>query len=233
MYNKQNHGNTLGYNMTRNLMKEKSAISMLIAAIVIIIVVVAAAGAGYYLTSQNPAATPAPSASPTASPTQTPAATSSPETSETPLVTQSPALSPTPGSSQPLNVAGATSLRYSVSLTEAGVFQGSYTFQGKNAETSNFKMRIDFTDKSGDQSTYIVNGADHKAWIFESGQWQDVSVAYDAQFSSWNNLWQGYTNSLLSWNGIGDYSYTQGDATVKIYDVSVNPVLADSLFQHT
>lgn len=219
---------------------------MVIAAIVVIVIVVAGVAGAYVLMSQpasnspssNPTSSPAPTATATAPPstTQTPSATKSPATSETPEApTSSPAetTAPTASPASAPNVAGATSMKYSVSLTQGGVFQGSYTFQGKNADTANFMMRIDYTDKSGDQETYIVNGAEQKAWAYSGGEWEDLSIAYSAQYSTWNNLWQGYMNSLLAWSGSGDYSYTQGDATVKIYDISVNPVLADSLFQHS
>ena len=93
-------------------------------------------------------------------------------------------------------------------------------------------MRIDSTDSSGDQSTFIINGAQQKAWSYSNGEWTDLSDVYSLQYSTWNTLWQGYVNSLAAWNGLGDYSYSSGGDSVRIYNISVNPTLADSLFVH-
>jgi hypothetical protein len=216
--------------MTRNFLKQKSAISMLIAVIVIVIVIVAAAGAGYYLTSQNPAATASPSASPTANPTQTPASTSSPSTTSTPTVSETPenSASPSTSPSSAPDVAGASSMKYSVSATEGGETQG-YTYQTKKVDSA-IMMRIDYIDVDGEKTTYIVNGVQHKAWMYSDGEWEDISVAYDTWYNTWNNLHGAYLNNLVTWTG-GDWTYTESGVTVRLYDISVNPSLADSLFQ--
>ena len=211
--------------MTRNLLKNKTAISTAIIALVVIVVAAAVAGGAYYVMTQNNQTSPSTSESPT------PSASTSVSPTAVPSSTQTAAPSASPSSAP--NVAGASSLKYSVSLTEAGVLQGSYTFQGKNAGTSNFMLRIDFTDESNAQTIYIVNGAEQKSWAYSDGQWQDLSAVYTMQYNTWSPMWQGYVTSLSAWTGSGDYSYTQGNATVRIYDISVNPVLADSLFQHS
>jgi hypothetical protein len=140
---------------------------------------------------------------------------------------------PTPSPTAAISgVADASSLKYSVSLTENGVLKGTYTFWGKNAGTGDFSMRIEFTDSDGD-TIYIFNGAQDKAWTYAGGEWVDISDYYASQWDIWNNLWVGYTNSLAAWSGTGDYSYTQDSSTVRIYDISVNPALEDSLFTHS
>jgi hypothetical protein len=190
--------------MARNIKSSKKALStMLIVAIVIVIIVVAGVAAYWYM-SQNPTTTPEDT-----TPTSTP--------------------SPTATTS---GVAGASSLKYSVSLTENGVVQGTYTYWGKNAGTGDFSMRIALTDSDGD-TIYIFNGAQDKAWTYAGGEWVDISDYYAAQSDIWNNLWVGYTNSLAAWSGTGDYSYTQDGSTVRIYDISVNPALEDALFTHS
>jgi hypothetical protein len=93
-------------------------------------------------------------------------------------------------------------------------------------------MRIEYTVYST-PSIIILNGAQQKAWSYSDGKWSDISSEYSSYNGVWNPLWQGYVASLAAWNGIGDYSYTVSSATVRIYDISVNPVLADSLFQHS
>ena len=223
-----------GLNMTRNLIKQKSAISMLIVAIVIIIVVAGAAGAGYYLTTQAPASSPTPSANPTASPTaisspsatSTPAASSTPAATETPGISESPETSVSPSSAP--DVAGASSMKYSVSATEAGETQG-YTYQTKKVD-SNVMMRVDYTAVNGEKTIYIVNGVQHKAWIFSDNAWEDISASYDTWYNTWSNLHGVYLNILATWTS-GDWTYTESGVTVRLYDIIVNPSLADSLFQ--
>ena len=94
-------------------------------------------------------------------------------------------------------------------------------------------MRIDFFDASGSETIYIVNGQLQKSWAYSDGTWTDLSAAYALQYSTWNTLWQGYLNSLAAWNGLGDYTYSANGDSVRIYNISVNPTLADSLFVNT
>ncbi len=171
------------------------------------------AGIAAYVLSQN-ANNPSDSTTPTATPSgsTSPTATSNPTSSST-------------------DVATATSLKYTVSLTENGVLKGTYTFQGKNLGTDNLMMRIDYTDNDG-STIFIFNGAQHKAWTYSGDQWVDISDYYDSQFQTWNSLWQGYSTNLAAWTGQGEYSYTSNGSTVRIYDISVNPTLDDSLFVH-
>jgi len=94
-------------------------------------------------------------------------------------------------------------------------------------------IRIDFTDPSGGSFVYIVNGALQQAWMQTGGQWIDLSSSYTSQWSSWNSAFTGYKNSLAGWAGVGDYTYTSNGETIRIYNIIVNPSLADSLFQHS
>ena len=191
---------------------------------VIIIVLVVALAAGAYLATRGNGGTTNPSTTPTPAPTPTP--TSNPGTS--PSATPQPSTSGTGA-----NIAGASSLQYSVAVTSNGVSQGSYTYSGKNIGTTNFMMRISSTDASGSQSIFIINGAQQTAWSYSDGTWTDLSAAYSSQYTTWNTLWQGYAGALSAWNGLGDYTYSSGGDSVRIYDVSVNPSLPDSLFQHS
>ena len=219
--------------MEKDLTRSKTGISKTIIVVALIIAIVAVGAGAYYFATQNNQ--PSPSASPTPTPLTSPTASANPTTSTSPTVapTQTATASPTASPSNAPNVAGASSLKYSVSLTEAGILQGSYTYQGKNAGTSSFMMRIDFTDSDGSQSGYIINGAQQKAWSLSGGTWEDLTSAYSSLYNTWNPLWQGYVNSLSGWAGVGDWTYTQGNVTVRIYDISVNPALPDSLFQPT
>jgi hypothetical protein len=95
-------------------------------------------------------------------------------------------------------------------------------------------VRIDFSDPSGENFVYIVNSALQQVWVESGGQWTDLSSAYSSQAGAWNNAFLGYKNSLTNWSGAGDWTYTDpnGD-TVKITNVSVDPSLPDSMFQHS
>jgi hypothetical protein len=220
--------------MERNLRTNQKAIAtMLIVGILVVVIVVGGIGAFYVLSQNAPAPTesPSPTATSTAStaPTATASETTLPSPSSSPAETAQPTATVAPSAP---NIAGASSLRYSVSLTENGVVQGSYTYMGKNAGTNSFMMRIEVTSTDGN-AIYIFNGAQQKAWTYSDGQWTDISELYTVQFGVWNNLWQGYVNGLSAWNGVGDYSYSSGGSTVRIYDISVNPTLEDSLFVHS
>ena len=210
--------------MKINLVSNNTAISTAVIAIVAIVVVAAVAGGIYFATTQNNpssrSATQTPTPSTTVSPSPTPIATAS----TTPTNTGNPSATAAP------KVADASSLQYSVSLSAdtPSALVGTYTYYAKNAGTSSFMLRIEYTDLSNHQSIIILNGEQQKSWSYSGGTWSEISA-----YGTYYNVWQGYVASLASWNGIGDYSYTVGHATVTIYDISVNPVLSDSLFQHS
>lgn len=194
--------------------QKKNSRKMLIAAVVVIVLVVAVIGGVYLATRGN--GTTNPSTSPT--PTSNPSATSNPSTS-----------------GMTSDVAGASSLQFTVSVTNSsGASQGSYTYYAKNAGTDSQMVRIEFTDPSGESFVYIVNGAQQKVWVESGGQWTDLSSAYTSQSSTWNSAFLGYKDNLTGWSGVGDWTYTDpnGD-TVRISNVSVNPSLPDSLFEHS
>jgi hypothetical protein len=198
--------------MKGSLKNNKKAFSTIAIVAIVVVIVAVAAAAAYYLMTQN-------TANPSDSTTPTPAPTSSATDSPSP-------------SAQTSTVADASSLKYSVSLTENGALQGTYTFWGKNAGTDDFSMRIEFNDSEED-TIFIFNGAQKKAWTYSGDEWVDISEYYGMQWDIWNNLWIGYTDSLAAWAGSGDYSYSAEGSTVRIYDISVNPALEDSLFVHT
>lgn len=131
------------------------------------------------------------------------------------------------------DVAGASSLQFSADVTSGGTL-ATYTYSAKNIGTSNAMIRIELT--SGSENTiYIVNGAQKQAWIYENGAWTNLTDYFTDYWTQWNSTLTGFTNNLSHWSGSGDYTYTNpstGD-TVRIYNISVNPSLADSLFQHS
>jgi hypothetical protein len=185
----------------------KTLLLILLALILIVIIVVGAFIAMGGLGNNNSPTTPTPT--PTTGTTSTPAPSSS--------VTGA-------------DIAGASSLQYTVAVTSGGVSQGSYTYYGKNAGTANFMMRIDYTDSTGTQGGFIINSAQQKAWSYSDGTWTDISAAYTTQYNTWNTLWQGYVNYLGAWTGSGGYTYSAGGDSVTFSGISINPSLPDSLF---
>jgi type II secretory pathway pseudopilin PulG len=130
------------------------------------------------------------------------------------------------------DVGEASSLQFKVSVNPADSESVDYTYMIKNAGTSSLMMRIEM-QSAGESYIYIINGAQQKVWIYSDGEWMDFSEMYPTYWETWNSAWQGYHDSLLDWTGYGDWTYTtpNGDS-VRIYDISINPSLADSLFQH-
>ena len=198
-------------NKMNKLKKNKTGIStlMIVAAVVVIVVVAVAVGAFAFLSR--------PAAPSNTNPTSAPGATSSTET-------------PGSESSETADVAGASSLKYSVSVAENGVVKSSYTFWGKNVGKADFAMRIEYSDENG-KGVYIFNAGKKEAWTNAGdGEWIDMSSYFDLQYDIWAKAWSGYVSSLASWTGTGDYSYTAEGFTYRIYDISINPTLEDSLF---
>jgi len=135
---------------------------------------------------------------------------------------------PTP---TPTGVADATSLQYSVEIT-GGASAGTYNYYAKNIGTSDMMIRIEIPLGEMD-FTYIVNGAEQKAWSNEGSGWVDLSATFSDQWALWEPTWQAYTDKLASWTS-GDWTYTDTDGSaVTITDITVNPTLDDSLFQVT
>ena len=131
-----------------------------------------------------------------------------------------------------VDVAGARSLRFKVSVNPVDSDSVEYSYMIKNAGTSSLMMRIEM-ESAGEDFMYIINGAQQKVWIYSDGEWMDFSNMYPTYWETWNSAWQGYRTNLLDWTGYGDWDYTTPDGdSVRIYDIAVNPSLSDSLFQH-
>ena len=136
------------------------------------------------------------------------------------------------GGGTEVDVGGASSMQFKVSVDPADEESVEYEYMIKNAGTSSLMMRVEM--KSADEEfIYIINGAQETVWICSDGEWMEFSELYQTYWEMWNTAWQGYHTSLLDWTGYGDWSYTTPDGdSVRIYDIHVNPSLSDSLFQH-
>ena len=130
-----------------------------------------------------------------------------------------------------VDVEGASSLQFKVSVNSADAESMEYTYMVKNAGTSSLMMRIEMQSES-ESFIYIINGAQEKVWIYSGDEWIDFSDAYPTYWETWNSAMEGYQSSLLDWTGVGDWTYTTPNGEIRIYDITINPSLADSLFQH-
>jgi hypothetical protein len=136
------------------------------------------------------------------------------------------------GGGTEVDVEGASSMQFKVSVDPADSESVTYEYMIKNAGTSSHMMRIEM-ESAGEEFIYIINGAQEKVWMCTDGEWMEFSEMYQSYWETWNSAWQGYRTNLLDWTGYGDWTYTTPDGdSVRIYDINVNPSLSDSLFQH-
>ena len=128
-----------------------------------------------------------------------------------------------------ITVENASSLQFSVDLTLNETSLGNYTYSAKNIGTDDSMIRVEIPDPSGDL-IYIVNGADQTAWAYAAGEWLDLSETFTNEWDMWSLTMDGYKDSLET-RTEGDWTFTDTDGTgVKVYDIAINPTLADSLF---
>jgi outer membrane lipoprotein-sorting protein len=125
----------------------------------------------------------------------------------------------------------ATSLSFKVDTTVMGT-EYTMTFKGKDIQSPNTKFRIDGTIVDEEFKLIIYTG-EEKAWMWMSATgWQDVSATMQPYLEQYLTQFDAYKEELSDWTG-GDYTYTDPTtgATVRIYDVVINPDLPDTLFQ--
>jgi hypothetical protein len=181
----------------------KKAVSWVVIAIIVIAVVVVGVVA-YWLWSSSGGGTPTPTATPAATP----------------------------------DVAGASSIGFKVNGTISGVSE-EYAFTAKNLGTSDVLLRVDEIDAQGNAFVYVFNETAQTVWASAMGQWSDVSSDYASYWNGANSAVIGYTaftdyksQIAAHWSGSGNYAYTSGGNSYTIFDIDLNPTLADSLFQH-
>lgn len=128
-------------------------------------------------------------------------------------------------------VENATSLEFKVNAT-IGEMDEEYVFMAKNLGTSEVMLRVEQVS-GGSEFIYIMNQAEQEAWAAFDGEWMDVSDQFSVY---WDDTWApalaDYKTQLADWTGTGDYEYTSGEDSYRVYDIVVNPTLEDSLFTH-
>jgi len=210
--------------------------TLLVVAVIVVAVVVIGVGA-YLATRGGSGTSPSPGVSPT--PTSTSTATTPPSTtpgSTSTASTATPTLAPTSTSSS--NIAGATSYEFNETGTASnGTVLDTIYYATKNLGTPNVDLIEVVSTPSSGMLEYIINGAQQKVWVYEGGQWTDISTEYSATLSSVQSSAGIYVNMLVGWGGSGSFKYTvpsgqpnAGD-TATFTNIQINPNLPDSLFQ--
>ena len=128
------------------------------------------------------------------------------------------------------SVEGANSLQFSVNILEDGESEGTFTYSAKNMNSPDLMLRVEIITTEGD-IIYIINGVKQEAWGNIFGIWADLSDEFSSEWENWNLTMDGYAESLLGWSGEDDWTFTEEGVTIRVYDISVNPLLADSLFE--
>jgi hypothetical protein len=134
------------------------------------------------------------------------------------------------GGEDVITVANATSLQYDADVTSMGETI-QYNWAGKNLGTEDLMIRVDLLGGEMGNFSYIMNAGEQTAWQNIVGTWEEADFA--EQWASWGTAWTENLDELKAdWSGTGDFTYTaeNGD-DITISNVSLNPELADSLFQ--
>jgi hypothetical protein len=136
------------------------------------------------------------------------------------------------GGGDTYTVANATSLQIESNVTEQGITV-THKWTAKNLNTSNLMLRLDLLGGEAGNYSYILIASNQTAWSAANGVWTDASSTFNDLWSIWGTHWTNLVNELkTNWSGTGEHNYTTSDgASVKVYYVSINPSLADSLFQ--
>ena len=122
----------------------------------------------------------------------------------------------------------ATSLKFSVNLTDSSGTSGIYKYTAKNIGTSNTMMRLDI---EGDDVvySYIFFVGNQTDWNNASGTWAEGN--YTENWTIWGAQWYGYITHNSGWKtGDAELTYTDSGNSIKVYDIEINPTLDDSVF---
>ena len=171
---------------TRKIMNKNStrAVSTLfIMAIIVIAVVVV--GAGVYLATRGGGS------SPSTSPTPTPSMSTSP--TNTPSSSSSPTAKPSPTSTSSISTASSYAFNETGTASNGTVLDTLY-YATKNLGTSNVDLIEVITTPSAGSIEYIINGAQQKAWVYQGGQWTDLSMNSQPSYPPYNQQ-QAYTQT--------------------------------------
>jgi hypothetical protein len=123
-------------------------------------------------------------------------------------------------------VSGATSLDFKIDMTAAGQTT-TMRFRARNIGTANMDIRYDMAEMS-----YILSGSQQQGWVYAAGQWMsfsDMGLNFSEYWDTTSSSFEEYTGQLSEWTS-GEWTYSYGGYTIRIYDIQVNPTLGDEVF---
>ena len=137
---------------------------------------------------------------------------------------------PTPSPTPAPTVVNATTLQFSVNETTNGALV-TYNSAAKNVNTTSEVLRLDIPGGSIGNYSYIINLSTSKSSFSSDNGATWATSDFNAD-SAYIVAFADFQTKLIGWNGSdATYSYTASNgASIVIYDIHVNPTLADSLF---
>jgi hypothetical protein len=138
----------------------------------------------------------------------------------------------TPSPTPTVSIADATNLQFNANVTSLGTTV-EYQWAGRDIHANNITIRVDVLGGASGNYSYILDAGQQKSWSStDNGVTWTNSTDFAGDWNSWGTQWAGYLDSLASWSGSGDYSYTNaaGEA-ITLFNINVNPTIPDSTFQ--
>jgi hypothetical protein len=124
----------------------------------------------------------------------------------------------------------ATNLQFKVDMTYEGMTD-TYTYYMKDMGTDNLKLRED-ASVVGEHFVTIIDVGEQSAWMYAYDTWMEID--FQENWAIYQEITEDYCDNLAEWTeGEVTYTYTDpdlGQVTIKIYNIMVDPVLEDSLF---
>jgi hypothetical protein len=134
-------------------------------------------------------------------------------------------------------VANATNLQFNAEVSYQGATPTLFNWAAKNVGAADMVLRADVLGGASGNYTYIMDHGAKTAWVSSNGTWTNFSSDFTNQWNTWVGTGKQWTNDVdrlaANWSGTGDYTYTNSatGTSIRIYNVAINPALADSLFQ--
>jgi hypothetical protein len=136
-----------------------------------------------------------------------------------------PAATATPTPPPTINVAGATNLTFTASVTSQGVTT-DYKWFGENIHSNAPILRLDFATYA-----YILDAGQQKSWMSTDSGATWTAGVFATDWTSWSPQWTDYLNNLANWTGSGNVSFTNtnGEAIV-LSNIAVDQAIPSSTF---
>jgi len=112
----------------------------------------------------------------------------------------------------------------------------TYRFRYKDIGTDEEAIRVDMTESTGDTLIIIMDRGERSVYVKDVGgeSWETFpGMIMDQMWDTWREPYLTLPDrGSTTWQDLegGEYEYNSVDGTVKIYDISVDEPIDDSLF---